>query len=39
MHGGLSPKLTGLEDIAKIVRPTDVPDDGRDILLLYTNDY
>ena len=28
MHGGLSPKLESLEDIARIIRPTDVPDDG-----------
>lgn len=28
MHGGLSPELTNLEQINKIIRPTDVPDRG-----------
>ena len=28
MHGGLSPSLTNLEQINKIIRPTDVPDTG-----------
>lgn len=28
MHGGLSPELTNVEQIKKIVRPTDVPETG-----------
>lgn len=28
MHGGLSPDLNTLEEIKKIMRPTDVPDTG-----------
>jgi len=28
MHGGLSPEFTGMEQIRKLVRPTDVPDSG-----------
>ncbi|KAL4455459.1 hypothetical protein ABPG74_012611 [Tetrahymena malaccensis] len=28
MHGGLSPELTNLEQIRRIIRPTDVPDTG-----------
>jgi len=28
MHGGLSPELSNLEQIARVVRPTDVPDTG-----------
>mmetsp|Transcript_56594 Transcript_56594/g.143234 ORF Transcript_56594/g.143234 Transcript_56594/m.143234 type:complete len:303 (-) Transcript_56594:206-1114(-) len=28
MHGGLSPELSNLEQIKRIVRPTDVPDTG-----------
>ena len=28
MHGGLSPSLKNIEDILKIKRPTDIPDEG-----------
>jgi len=28
MHGGLSPELSTLEQIRRIIRPTDVPDTG-----------
>jgi len=28
MHGGLSPELTNMEQITRLVRPTDVPDTG-----------
>lgn len=28
MHGGLSPDLTNLDQIRKVMRPTDVPDNG-----------
>jgi serine/threonine-protein phosphatase PP1 catalytic subunit len=28
MHGGLSPELSSLEQVKRIMRPTDVPDTG-----------
>jgi len=28
MHGGLSPELTNLQQVTRLVRPTDVPDSG-----------
>ena len=28
MHGGLSPEMESVEQIKKIVRPTDVPEQG-----------
>lgn len=29
MHGGLSPDLQSLEQIRRVMRPTDVPDTGK----------
>ena len=31
MHGGLSPELTNMEQIRRIIRPTDVPDTGKNL--------
>ena len=28
MHGGLSPELTTMDQVKRIMRPTDVPDTG-----------
>ena len=28
MHGGLSPELTNLDQIQRVMRPTEVPDTG-----------
>lgn len=38
-HGGLSPDLKNLEDINKILRPTDVPDTGLMCDLLWADPY
>lgn len=29
MHGGLSPDLSDMEQIRKVIRPTDIPDTGK----------
>jgi len=29
MHGGLSPDLQSMEQIRRVMRPTDVPDTGK----------
>jgi serine/threonine-protein phosphatase PP1 catalytic subunit len=29
MHGGLSPELSSMEQIRRVMRPTDVPDSGK----------
>ena len=39
MHGGLSPELTNMEQIKKIVRPVDVPDTGLLNDLLWSDPY
>lgn len=36
MHGGLSPDLKAMEQIRRIVRPTDVPDTGTSYLLPFS---
>jgi len=33
MHGGLSPDLQSMEQIRRVMRPTDVPDTGKIIIL------
>lgn len=33
-HGGLSPDLQGMEQIRRIMRPTDVPDTGNFLLIM-----
>lgn len=35
MHGGLSPHLTSLNDIAEIERPYDVPDEGKVFVIVF----
>lgn len=37
MHGGLSPELTSMEQIKRIMRPTDVPDTGLFCDLLWSD--
>ncbi len=37
MHGGLSPDLKAMEQIRRVVRPTDVPDTGLHNLKFFTN--
>lgn len=37
MHGGLSPELNCLDQLKKLVRPTDIPEQGIFILLIYKN--
>jgi len=42
MHGGLSPDLNSLDQLAKVIRPTDVPEQGKTNLtdiLYYLGDY
>lgn len=35
MHGGLSPDLQSMEQIRRVMRPTDVPDTGTSPRLLF----
>jgi serine/threonine-protein phosphatase PP1 catalytic subunit len=37
MHGGLSPDLQSMEQIRRVMRPTDVPDAGKSITFCVTN--
>lgn len=38
-HGGLSPDLQGMEQIRRIMRPTDVPDTGNFVFFYYIPSY
>ena len=33
MHGGLSPDLQSMEQIRRVMRPTDVPDTGKQVFI------
>jgi serine/threonine-protein phosphatase PP1 catalytic subunit len=37
MHGGLSPDLQSMEQIRRVMRPTDVPDTGKLLLIDWTS--
>ena len=39
MHGGLSPDLSSMEQIRRVMRPTDVPDTGTSTLSLFYNTF
>ena len=39
MHGGLSPDLVNISQIKQIIRPTDVPDSGKLLFLLFKDFY
>lgn len=38
MHGGLSPDLQSMEQIRRVMRPTDVPDTGKKMSRYIQND-
>ena len=39
MHGGLSPDLQSMEQIRRVMRPTDVPDTGMHHAVLFSRPY
>lgn len=39
MHGGLSPELSNIDQLKKLIRPTDIPEQGRTIIFFFCNNY